>query len=70
MSTILCGSTVEWEVAALTMAFLGGSLIHDRDGADNTIQLGSESINIKCYQKRCGRYGTKIATAYIETLRR
>ena len=60
MSTFLCGSTVEWEMAALTMAFLGGN-----QNGDNCMALGNESILIKCYSHRT-RFGAKIATAYIE----
>ena len=44
MSTILCGSTVEFEIAALTMAFLCG----EQDGK-NYLKLGSEDITIQCY---------------------
>jgi len=63
MSTMLCGSTVEFEMAALTMAFLGGN----QEG-DNMMQLGSEKINIKCFPHRT-RFGNKIATAFMEIAR-
>jgi len=60
MSTILCGSTIEFELAVLTMAFLGG----DQNGG-NALTLGSERLNVKCYAKR-SRYGVQIGTAYLE----
>merc|ERR1712194_87567 len=61
MSTLLCGSTVEFEIAALSMAFLMGEM-------DNKMQLGTEKINIKCYPQR-SRYGTKVQGAYFEVAR-
>ena len=65
VSTMLCGSSVEFEMAALTMAFLGGN-----QGGDNgPITLGNEKINIKCYSQRT-RYGNQVGTAYIEFARR
>lgn len=59
-STMLCGSTVEFEMAALTMAFLGGN-----PNGDNPVSLESEQISIKCYSQR-SRFGSKIGTAYLE----
>lgn len=61
MSTMLCGSTVEFEMGLLTLIFLAGN----QDG-DNHFQLGSEKINVKCYPKSMRIGGPKIATAYIE----
>jgi hypothetical protein len=60
-STMLCGSTVEFEMAILTMAFLAGN----QEG-DTPFTLGSESLNVKCYPQRVRYGGPKIATAYIE----
>jgi hypothetical protein len=60
-STILFGSTVEFEIAALTMAFLCGN-----SNGDNPLRLGSEKINIKCFAQRVRYGGVKIATAFIE----
>ena len=61
MSTILCGSTVEFEIAALTMAFLCG----DQDGK-NFFKLGSEKISIQCYSKKNRIGGSQIMSAYME----
>ncbi|KAL1511563.1 hypothetical protein AB1Y20_006357 [Prymnesium parvum] len=61
MSTLLCGSTVEFEMAALTLAFLAGN----QEG-DNKLQLGSERLNIKCYPQQVKYGGPKIGTAYFE----
>jgi hypothetical protein len=60
-STILCGSTVEFEIAILTLGFLGGN-----QNGDNNVQLGSEAVNIKCYAQRVRHGGAKIATAFLE----
>ena len=61
MSTILCGSTVEFEMAALTLAFLAGN----QNGA-NYLNLGSEAIKITCYAQRQRYGGPKIASAFME----
>ena len=61
MSTILFGSTVEFEIAALTMAFMCGN----QDG-QNHFTLGSEKINIQCYAKKNRIGGSQIMTAYME----
>lgn len=60
-STILFGSTVEFEIAALTMAFLCGN-----QNGENHLKLGSENINIQCYSKRNRIGGSQVMTAYIE----
>jgi poly(U)-specific endoribonuclease len=61
MSTILCGSTVELEIAMLTLAFLGGN-----QQGGNRLWLGNEEVNIVCYGQRV-RYGPpKVGTAYLE----
>jgi hypothetical protein len=44
MSTILCGSTVEFELALLTLAFLAGN----QEG-DNPPTLGGEAIDVKWF---------------------
>lgn len=64
MSTILCGSTVEFELALLTLAFLAGN----QEG-DNPLTLGGEAINVKCFPQRVRYGGPKIATAFIEIAR-
>jgi poly(U)-specific endoribonuclease len=61
MSTILFGSTVEFEIAALTMAFMCG----DQNGK-NHFTLGSEKISIQCYAKNNRIGGSQIMTAYME----
>ena len=60
-STILCGSTVEFEIALLTLVFLAGE-----QNGDNPLVLGNEPINVKCFEKRVRHGGPKIGTAYIE----
>lgn len=60
MSTLLVGSTVEFEFAALTLAFLAGV----QDG-DNPISLGDEKLRIVCHPQR-SKYGAKVGTAYFE----
>ena len=61
MSTILCGSTVECEMAMLTLAFLAGN-----QQGGNHLWLGNEKINIVCYGQRV-KYGPpKVGTAYLE----
>lgn len=60
MSTMLCGSTVEFEMAMLTMVFLGGN----QDG-DTPLRLGNEAVKVTCFPQRT-KYGTKIATAFLE----
>jgi len=62
MSTILFGSTVEFEMAILTMAFLGGG---EGEPAETPFQLGTENMVIKCFKQRC-KGAPKIATAYME----
>jgi len=62
MSTILFGSTVEFEMAILTMAFLAGG---DGEPAEVPFQMGSEKMVIKCFKQKC-KGGDKIATAYME----
>jgi poly(U)-specific endoribonuclease len=64
MSTILCGSTVEFELAILTIVFLSGN----QDG-DNIFHLGSEKINVVCHPQRTRIGGAKIGTAYLEVAR-
>jgi hypothetical protein len=64
IGTMLVGSTVEFEIALLTMYFLGGS--QESDG-ENALTLGSENIEIVCHQSPKSKYGgPKIGTAYIE----
>ncbi len=65
---MLVGCSVEWEIAALTMAFLGGAEegSGSRGSAENRFQLQGESMMIKCYHKHVRVGGTKIASAYIE----
>lgn len=60
ISTILCGSTVEVELAMLTMAFLAG----DQDGETDCV-LGSENCKICCHSQRA-MGGSKIGTAFLE----
>jgi poly(U)-specific endoribonuclease len=60
ISTMLCGSTVEFEIAILTLTFLGG----DQNG-DTPCILGSERCKITCHPQRA-MGGPKIGTAYIE----
>jgi poly(U)-specific endoribonuclease len=60
-STILCGSTVEFEFAALTTAFLAGN-----QQGDNKLRLGSERVRIVCYGQRQRYGGAKIGSAYLE----
>ena len=60
-STVLCGSTVEFEMAALTMAFLAGN-----QQGGNRLQLGSEKLNVVCHGQRQRYGGPKIGTAYLE----
>ena len=59
--SILCGSIVEFEIAILTLGFLGGN-----SNGDNNVQLGSEAVNIKCYSQRVRHGGPKIGTAFLE----
>ena len=47
MSTILCGSTVQFEMAVLSLAFLCGE-----PNGDNELTLGSEEVKITCYSQR------------------
>lgn len=61
MSTMLCGSTVEFEMAILTLVFLAGN----QDG-ENVFQLGSEKIKVKCYPQNVRYGGAKVGTAYLE----
>jgi len=61
MSTFLCGSTIEWEMAVLTMAFLGG-----HQEGENPITLGTEAMVIKCFPQRIRGGANKIGTAYLE----
>lgn len=61
MSTLLCGSTVEFELAALTIAFLAGN-----QNGDNTVWLRNQKLNIKCYAMRVRHGGPKIGSAYFE----
>ena len=60
VSTILVGATPEFEVAALSLAFLCG----EQEG-DNRMELGRERIKIVCYPHD-GKGGPKVASAYIE----
>jgi poly(U)-specific endoribonuclease len=60
ISTMLCGSTVEFELSVLTLAFLGG----DPDGT-NLCRLGNERCGIVCHSKRA-MGGSKIGSAYLE----
>mmetsp|Transcript_20258 Transcript_20258/g.29736 ORF Transcript_20258/g.29736 Transcript_20258/m.29736 type:complete len:412 (+) Transcript_20258:61-1296(+) len=64
MSTMLCGSTVEFEMAILTMVFLTGN----QEGKTQ-MMLGNEKINVTCYPTNkfnCKFGGPKIMSAYIE----
>ena len=65
---MLVGCSVEWEIAALTMAFLGGAEegSGSRGSAENRFCLQGEKMMIKCYHKHVRVGGTKIASAYIE----
>mmetsp|Transcript_10901 Transcript_10901/g.32533 ORF Transcript_10901/g.32533 Transcript_10901/m.32533 type:complete len:348 (-) Transcript_10901:65-1108(-) len=60
LSTILVGATPEFELAALTLAFLCG----EQDG-DNRLHLGrdQQKIKIVCHPSP---HGDKVGTAYIE----
>ena len=60
ISTILCGSTVEFEIAILTLAFLCGN----QNGV-TPCTLGSEKCKITCHPQRA-MGGPKIGTAFIE----
>ena len=60
VSTILVGATPEFEIAALSLAFLCG----EQEG-DNRMELGRERIKIVCYPHD-GKGGPKVASAYIE----
>ena len=60
VSTILVGATPEFEIAALSLAFLCG----EQEG-DNRMELGRERIKIVCYPHG-GKGGPKVASAYIE----
>lgn len=61
MSTMLCGSSVEFEFGLLTLCFLAG----EQDG-DNALTLGSEYIKVVCHAMKTRVGGAKIGTAYIE----
>ena len=61
MSTILCGSTVEFEIAILTMCFLCGN-----SNGDNPMTLGTEQVKVTCYSQRQRYGGPKIGTAFLE----
>ena len=61
MSTILCGSTVEFEMAILTMVFLAG-----KQEGDTHLKLGNEKIKVTCYPQKQRYGGPKIATAFME----
>ena len=60
MSTMLCGSTVEFEFAALTLAFLAG----DQNG-DTKLALGDEQLRIVCHAMR-SKFGAHVGSAYFE----
>eukprot|EP00854_Cymbomonas_tetramitiformis_P014550 gene14550-17198_t len=61
ISTILCGSTIEFEIGALTLCFLGG----EQDG-DNPLRLGNENVKVTCHSQRVSHGGNKIGTAFFE----
>jgi hypothetical protein len=61
MSTFLCGSTVEFEIAILTMVFLAG-----QQEGDTHLKLGNEKIKVTCYPQKQRYGGPKIATAFLE----
>ena len=67
---VLVGCSVEWEMAALTMAFLGGAAENSgpKGSAENRFHLQGEQMMIKCYHKHVRVGGTKIASAYIEVV--
>jgi hypothetical protein len=68
LSAVLVGCSVEWEIAALTMAFLGGAEEGSgpKGSAENRFHLQGEHMMIKCYHKHVRVGGTKIASAYLE----
>mmetsp|Transcript_28238 Transcript_28238/g.61817 ORF Transcript_28238/g.61817 Transcript_28238/m.61817 type:complete len:410 (+) Transcript_28238:106-1335(+) len=61
MSTILCGSTVEFEMALLTLVFVTGNA----DG-DNFFRLENADVNVKCHSQKVRIGPPKVGTAYIE----
>jgi len=61
ISTILCGSTPEFELAMLSLAFLCG----EQEG-DNVLRLGEEKIKIVCYPHAGKGGGPKVGSAFIE----
>lgn len=61
MSTILCGSTVEFEVGLLTLIFLAGN----QEG-ETPLKLGTEKVKVTCYPQRQRYCGPKVATAFLE----
>ena len=61
MSTILCGSTVEFEVGLLTLIFLAGN----QEG-ETPLKLGTEKVKVTCYPQRQRYGGPKVATAFLE----
>ena len=60
MSTMLCGCSVEFELALLSLCFLAG----EQEG-DNPLKLGSERIKVVCHPMK-SRMGAKVGSAYIE----
>mmetsp|Transcript_114 Transcript_114/g.328 ORF Transcript_114/g.328 Transcript_114/m.328 type:complete len:327 (+) Transcript_114:114-1094(+) len=61
ISTILCGSTPEFELAALSLVFLCGT----QEG-DNLMRLGEEKIKIVCYPKTAKGGKVCVGSAFIE----
>ena len=61
-STMLCGSTIEFEVAALSLAFLAGN-----QNGDNSVKLGDEKLRVVCHpHAKRARFGAHVGTAYFE----
>ena len=61
MSTILCGSTVEFEMATLSLFFLAGN-----QNGENCFKLGNERVKVTCYPQRVRIGGPKIGTSFFE----
>jgi len=64
-STMLVGSSVQFELALLTLCFLLGP-VEAKGATEVKFHLGSERVVVKCFGMR-QRYGPeKIGTAYLE----
>jgi len=60
-STILCGSSVEFEMALLSLCFLAA----EQEG-HTPLTLGSEAVQVTCYPQKVRGGGPKIGTAFVE----